>query len=361
MAHRQRNPNFHVSSAKPPKLRKFSGEENAEDFIHEALTLLTLQNLPQKQAAMWILDALEGAARTLVLSHDTSDIDTPHKILEFLRSEWGERKTQTALRKAFYRRTQGVMESVSEFGMVMQTLWKKCNHNVPQIEQLSEDSLTLTFIDGLRTAALRRELKKTVQGAPQPLSFNELIQLAREWMREEGEEDTNTQVAEHRVDLHEEGSQVCVDKVDSKKNQGARIVPYHPELEAMKRQLQEACDKIKFLEAERKEQQIPTGKIMSENRGNYQQLSEVRCWQCSQLGHIKSRCPENRERYRGSQQYPPRGFRFGQREVVPTCWKCGKNDHFMAQCPDQDRDRSSPGNWTRDRNFRSHRERVSEN
>ena len=107
MANRNRG-QVHIPSIKPPKLRKFSGEESTEDFIQEATTLLALLNLPQKQAATWIIDALEGSARALIITQSATDIDTPQKILNILRSEWGERKTQTTLRKAFYRRSQGL-------------------------------------------------------------------------------------------------------------------------------------------------------------------------------------------------------------------------------------------------------------
>jgi len=53
---------------KPPKLRKFNGEDDkVEDYLKEVNVLMNLHVLPAKQAALWIIDSLEGAARTLVL------------------------------------------------------------------------------------------------------------------------------------------------------------------------------------------------------------------------------------------------------------------------------------------------------
>ena len=88
---------------KPTKLRRCSGEDkNVEDFITEVTVLMNLHVLPAKQAALWIIDSLEGPARTLVLAKSHNELDTPQKVLEILKSEWGDRKSTTMRKRAFY-------------------------------------------------------------------------------------------------------------------------------------------------------------------------------------------------------------------------------------------------------------------
>ena len=71
-----------------PRLRKFRGDEdNFEEFLREVNALLSLLELPGKQAAQWILGALEGPARNLVLSYSPDECNTPKKILDILRCD----------------------------------------------------------------------------------------------------------------------------------------------------------------------------------------------------------------------------------------------------------------------------------
>ena len=348
MAHRNRGQIQHISLVKPPKLRKFSGEENTEDFIQETLTLLSLLNLTPKQAATWIIDALEGSARSLIIAQNPNAIDTPQKILDILRAEWGERKTQTTLRKAYYRRIQGSGESVSEYGTAIQALWRKCNDQVPPQEQLSVDSLLMTFIDGLRTAALRRELKKVLQTTQQPLTIGELIQLARDWMTEEKPEEV-AQASELKFEsLGDELHRFCLDRADTRKCKGNSnpSFAYRPEIDAMQKRLDETQEKIKLLESakdreEKQRIQLQNELLEIRNDRSVHRNSNRSCWDCGQSGHFSRNCPQRWRKDRsndslsGSENRLSEGrFTFGQGQNVPSCWSCGREGHFRSQCPE---------------------------
>lgn len=337
MAGRQRGQLGGGHPIKPPKLRKFMGEEeNAEDFIREANTLLNLHQLPAKQAALWIIDSLEGAARQLVLTKNPTELDTPQKILGILKLEWGEQTSYTIRRKAYYGRNQGSVESVSEFATAIQALWRRCNEGVPIAEQLTEDSLLFTFVDGLRTAALRRELKKVLQTAQQPISFQELVQIAREWMREEKVEDSARVAGQHIDELYwelsEHPSETFMNFVSGKDVKGGRQFhsKYNPELEEMKKKLNECTEKLKSLTLGREEDQKEIARLkkvaMERDREFASKKAGVEDFGGGDRGGVAS------------------NFRFGQQQMRPRCWGCGKEGHFRAQCwrgevSDSNRDR----------------------
>ena len=97
-----------------------------------------------------------GPARTLVLAKSHNELDTPQKVLDILKLEWRDRKSNTMKKRAFYGKSQGPVETITEYATTLKQLWQRCNEGVPVAERLSDDSLINTFIDGLRTVALRR-------------------------------------------------------------------------------------------------------------------------------------------------------------------------------------------------------------
>ena len=105
-----------LHSLRPHKLRRFSGDEgNAEDFIREAKLFLQLQPMADPVAAGWFLGALEGRARKEILAMEADEVNTTAKIFAILEQRWGEHRDSSTLAGAFFRRQQGLTESVGEY------------------------------------------------------------------------------------------------------------------------------------------------------------------------------------------------------------------------------------------------------
>ena len=254
---------------------------------------MSLQVLPAKQAALWIIDALEGPARKLVLAESHHAVDTPQKVLDILKGEWGDRKSLTMRRKAFYGKSQGTVESITEYATALHQFWSRCNKGVPVVERLSDDNLINIFIDNLRTVALRRELRKVVQTKVQNgqvATFKELVLIARDWMKEE-EEVSSAKAAKILVDVPEVQIDFARDR--SKDPNPAK---YLDELEEMRKKLEECTSEI----------------IKLRNEG------------------LPSKEPGSTKQFRERNNR----FQFGNREIdPPRCWQCGSEQHFRAQCP----------------------------
>lgn len=320
-----------VAGRKPPKLRKFSGEdENVEDFITEVHVLMGLQVLPAKQAALWIIDSLEGPARALVLTKSHHDLDTPQKVLDILKGEWGDRKSLTMHRRAFYGKAQSSGETISEYAATLKQLWQRCNEGVPMAERLSDDSLINTFIDGLRIVALKRELRKVAQTLMQngqAVNLQELILIARDWMKEE---ETASPIRTAEASVVPEAQ---VDFVKDKIRE-AKVTQYHSELEDVKKKLEECATEMQLLRDRWVEGQREIARLKKEvvEFGNRpKQTDPPRCWHCGSDQHFRAQCPgvEKRgKREQGPDEYLERtDLRSGTR------WSGNRSSGYYSQPP----------------------------
>ena len=151
------------STLRSYKLRRFSGDEgDADDFIREAKLYLQLQPIKDPVAAGWLLGALEGRAKQEILSMGAKDgVLTPAKIFDILEQNWGEHRDASSLAGAFFRRQQGLTETVGEYAASLRLLWAKTN--AAQADTLSNTTLRDTFASGLHPTSLKRDIKMYIR------------------------------------------------------------------------------------------------------------------------------------------------------------------------------------------------------
>ena len=170
-----------LHSLRPHKLRRFSGEEgDAEDFVREAKLFLELEPMADPAAAAWLLGALEGRAQQEMLSMGADEVNTPGKIFAILEQHWGEHRDSSTLAGAFFRRQQGLTESVGEYASNFRLLWAKTN--AVQAGTLSPIMLRDTFAGGLHPVFLKRDI-----------TFADVTREALRWMREDSCPDTTAE------------------------------------------------------------------------------------------------------------------------------------------------------------------------
>ncbi|XP_076436524.1 uncharacterized protein LOC143276023 [Babylonia areolata] len=176
-----------LQTLRPHKLRRFSGDEGAEEFIREATLMLQLQPMTDSTAAGWIISALEGRARQEVLSMEAGDVDTQTKIFSILEQHWGEQRDSSTLAGVFFRRQQGLAESVGEYATALRILWTKTNaaSSAASSDTFSPVMLRNTFVNGLHPPSLRRDLKRFLRERPD-ITFADVAKEAQRWMREDG-------------------------------------------------------------------------------------------------------------------------------------------------------------------------------
>jgi hypothetical protein len=109
---------------RPYKLRRFAGDSgaDADDFIREAKLVLQLQPMGDAAVASWLLGALDGRALQEVLQLPAEEVNTPEKLFALLELNWGEQRDTFTLAAAFYKRQQGLTESVGDYALALRAL-----------------------------------------------------------------------------------------------------------------------------------------------------------------------------------------------------------------------------------------------
>ena len=268
------------------KLRRFTGDDNqAKKFIKEAQVNLELQPAPDNVAAGWIMSFLDGQARDKVMSLETRKINTPGKIFNILRHHWGDHRDAQALTAAFFKRQQGLTESVAEYSTALQTLWSRAN--ALEFDTLSERMLNETFVNGLYPPSLSKDMRRFVREdtRDEPRSFDEIVAEAQRWMRQDH-----------------------VPEVIARQTSAAMPSPsiaLEEQVNELKAQFKEHCSTvISALQSHPPKQQPAVGQHSS---GQTSRRGPT-CWWCQRPGHREAQC-------RAKQQYQER--RGQQRRPTP--------------------------------------------
>ncbi len=275
-----------LHSLRPHKLRRFSGDEGdaAEDFVREAKLFLELGPMADPAAAAWLLGALEGRAKQEMLSMGADEVNTPGKIFAILEQHWGEHRDSSTLAGAFFRRQQGLTESVGEYASNFRLLWAKTN--AVQAGTLSPIMLRDTFAGGLHPVSLKRDIKRYIRenvGA----TFADVTREALRWMREDSCPDTTAEQLQ------------AVPSHDSLHRLETQIAALSTETASLKQQLQHQSH-YRASPSQGNEAGPPP-----DRRPVTSGLRNLECWWCQRRGHVEARCPSKR-------QYQQR--RRGQRE-----------------------------------------------
>ncbi|KAL8625828.1 hypothetical protein ACOMHN_012420 [Nucella lapillus] len=178
----------------PPRLPLFSGESDdgpAEDFLQEVNRVLAAYQMANRVAIEYIIRHLRGNARREVLLRDREDTNTPEKVTNILQAVFGDGRRVTTLLSIFYNRQQQPEESILEYSHVLRGLQRTLH--MKNAESLPADLLRDRFMEGLRTPALKTELRRLVRRDPQT-TFFEVRDNALRWLWEDQEDQDQRRV-----------------------------------------------------------------------------------------------------------------------------------------------------------------------
>jgi hypothetical protein len=168
-----------------PRIPKFSGDQDWQEFHGEAKRVLEAYTFPPKIAVEFLLRSLEGQARKEVLSLAKESRDTTEKILRHLQEVYGEKRSKVVLQEEFNNRRQQQGESVISFCHALQELAARVN---AKAENTSKDvDVRDRFIERVSDTNHRRELPK-LRVADPAVTLQKVHQEALQWQLDEEEE-----------------------------------------------------------------------------------------------------------------------------------------------------------------------------
>ncbi|XP_047676398.1 zinc finger CCHC domain-containing protein 18-like [Tachysurus fulvidraco] len=181
------------------QVQPFSGEYNkdgrsVEEFIEEVERVLRARDQTQEEQLDFIISLLRGPALEEVRlcvgnqSRQASDLFT------FLRDAFGERRSGTQLLQMFYNRKQLEGEDLRNYSHALSRLLSSIVKQSPDGLANEQGILRDQFVEGVRDAALRRELRKITREKP----YLTLLEIRNEAILWSMEESRPTRVANSR-------------------------------------------------------------------------------------------------------------------------------------------------------------------
>lgn len=155
----------------------FSGEfskdgQTVDEFIDEVERVIRVRGLNTNDQVDFILSHLRGSALDEVKLCMGGEAKQPQDLFSYLRGAFREKRTTPQLLHAFYARRQLEGEDFRDYSHALSQLLNSALQQSTNV--VSDLQLTLRdqFIEGVRDATLRRELRKLVRDKPQSSLFD---------------------------------------------------------------------------------------------------------------------------------------------------------------------------------------------
>ncbi len=150
-------------------IQPFSGDlgkddRNVDEFIEE---VERVRNQTPENQADFVLSLLKGAAVEEVRLRKEGQSLRTEDIFSYLREAFREKRSPAQLLQTFYTRKQLEGEDLRAYShalsQILNSVFKQSPHAIANMNIALRDQ----FIEGVRDAALRRELRKLVRDTPQ--------------------------------------------------------------------------------------------------------------------------------------------------------------------------------------------------
>ena len=267
------------------KLRRYSGmdETALDEWIEEARAIMSAQHLEGEAAASFVISYLDGAARSEIRCQPNDVRTDADLIFRALDEVYGEKETANQLLRRFFFRRQMAGEPIAAYSHGLVEIANRINRLVPKPDEERDSMLRDQFVENLRDAHLRWELRRRIE-SDEVIDFLSLRKVAMQWAEEvEGA----TQRKVHSNALEAGAKMNAVGPSDEMAKMWA-------ELASQRRQLTEGLaeqGKVLTEVLAQQRQMMASTTAMLPPFVPRRRLEDIVCYGCNQKGHIRRNCP----------------------------------------------------------------------
>lgn len=265
------------------KLPKFRGSPSQPadygltEWLDDFEQAVRPYQLTEKEKTQALIDQLGGAAKEEILCLSELQRAQYKEVVGALQLSFGSSETVQSLSSAFHSRTQQEGESLADFSRALLRLYGKMEAMAPSPEEaealgsLKDSTLKNQFAQGAREAWVRRELRRIALAHP-----DEGFQKIREealLLFQDSKPQRQARVREAQVSSLVEGNVA----------------------ESLLKELTALREEVVVLRKVASE--VDELRQMVKSMGTPKQrrpLSQVRCYNCGEMGHYASKCPVGR-------------------------------------------------------------------
>lgn len=286
-------------------IQAFSGEygkdgRTVEEFIEEVERVLRTREQSREEHCDFILSLLRGPALEEVRlcmggqSVETSDL------YSYLRNAFGERRSATQLLQTFYNRRQADGEDLRDYShalsQLLNSVVKQSSEAVPNERVVLRDQ----FIEGLRDATLRRELRKMARDKPES-SILDIRNEALQWQMEDARSNyprvtksrqiqSEINEAQCSVATTEHDQHTILDQVQK------AVARQDKQMMELTKMLADLTSTVKDLTTCSTLPSISEPKQRARLQPKFTQDGKPICFKCNGVGHIAKKCLQSRRR-----------------------------------------------------------------
>ena len=166
--------------SKEKKRAKFSGKGSITEWLEDCETSLARFS-NERDKANFLLDHLEGAAKTEVKFQVDIRKATSAEMLEVLKAVYGSHDTWIQLQQQFYSRDQKPGEDLMDYTYVLMDILLELRDKVPSGVKDMDNLLKQRVAEGVTDVTLKRELHRLNEERPS-MKFHELREHAKDWL-----------------------------------------------------------------------------------------------------------------------------------------------------------------------------------